>query len=161
MTATWKILSGAAAVVLGLSVAGTAIAQQTPNKATNDPSVGGQANKCWGETASGIAKLTGLDGTSGGGMGQHSRSATAAEKNGGFSSGDGPIQLPQPRQGVGSVSGDLDGPHGVHPGDGGNGVHAANNGQVFSAQLDPVTGIPVGDGEPRLIPCDGAEPNIP
>jgi hypothetical protein len=155
------MLSGVAALALALGIATAAAAQQTPNKAVNDPSVGGQANKCWGETASGIAQLSGLDGSKGGGMGQHSRSATAAEKNGGFSSGAGPVQLPQPRQGVGNVSADLDGPHGVHPGDGGNGVHAANNGQVFAQGLDPVTGLPVGDGEARLIPCEGAEPNLP
>jgi hypothetical protein len=95
-------------------------------------------------------------------MGQHSRSTQAANTNGGFASDDNAFgitfNVDGGRQGVGNVS--KGSPHNVHPGDGGNGVHAANNGQVFAASLDPVTGLEAGD-DPRLIPCEGAAPNIP
>jgi hypothetical protein len=157
MTGSFRTLStaGACALVLGLATTAWSAPPQ-------DPSTGGQENKCWGETASGLAKLDGLDGTNGGGMGQHSRSTQAANTNGGFASDDNgfgiTFNVDGGREGVGNVS--KGGPHNVHPGDGGNGVHAANNGQVFAAQLDPVTGLEAGD-DPRLIPCEGAEPNIP
>lgn len=158
MTGSFSKLSavGAFAVALGLATTAWSAPPQ-------DPSTGGQQNKCWGETASGIAKLDGAAGTSGGGMGQHSRSTQAANRNGGFASDDNALGISfnvnGGRAGVGNAS--KGNPHNVHPGDGGNGVHGANNGQVFAASVDPVTGLEVGDDDPRLIPCEGAEPNIP
>ena len=157
MTGSFKKLPAAGAFGLGLALKSTAW-----SASPQDPSTGGQGNKCWGETASGTAKLDGPDGTKGGGMGQHSRSTQAANTNGGFASDNNAFgitfNVDGGRQGVGNVS--KGAPHNVHPGDGGNGVHAANNGQFFAAGLDPVTGL-VPDGEPRLIPCEGAEPNLP
>ncbi|MGH6944825.1 MAG: hypothetical protein ACREH6_11470 [Geminicoccaceae bacterium] len=95
-------------------------------------------------------------------MGQHSRSTQAANTNGGFASSSNgfgiTFNVNGGRQGVGNVS--KGAPHATHPGDGGNGVHAANNGQVLAGTLDPVTGLFV-TGEPTLIPCDAAEPNLP
>ena len=85
-------------------------------------------------------------------MGAHSRSQTAADNVGGFANSTNPFGQDQPRAGVGNVSGGF--PHGVAPGDGGNGQHAVNNGQGFSTVIDPVTGeaIPTGDGAPVLDP---------
>lgn len=118
--------------------------------AENDPSVGGQLNQCWGQIASQVAKLDTPDGTSGGGMGQHARSTEAANKNGGFANSNNAFgitfNVDGGRQGVGNVSKDPEGPHNVHPGDGGNGQHAINNssdtvnGIGFSTLLNPVTG---------------------
>ena len=64
--------------ILGLSLVGTAWAE-----ATNDPSTGGQRNRCWGDIASQVAKPD-SDNVTGGGMGAHSRSPTTAGINGGF-----------------------------------------------------------------------------
>jgi hypothetical protein len=133
-----------AAVLFGF--ASTPMAQA----AENDPSVGGQLNQCWGQIASQIANLDTPDGTSGGGMGQHSRSTQAADRNGGFANSDNAFGITfntdGGRQGVGNVSKDPNGPHNAHPGDGGNGQHAINNssdsvnGVGFSNLLNPVTG---------------------
>jgi hypothetical protein len=112
---------------------------------TNDPETGGQLNKEWGRVVSDLAQKSDPDVT-GGGMGAHSRSTTAANNNGGFASGSNGFNITfnvrdgdgnAGREGVGNVSaGEL---HNVHPGDGGNGQHALNNEQL-SGVLDPVTG---------------------
>lgn len=160
MRRTTEVLS--AAVIFGF--AATAMAQA----AENDPSVGGQLNRCWGQVAGQIAKLDTPDGTSGGGMGQHSRSTQAANNNGGFAANNeeyGPnafgitFNTDGGRQGVGNVSKDPEGPHNVHPGDGGNGQHAINNSTSgFSAVLNPVTGDATpaagGSGEVVDLNCD-------
>jgi hypothetical protein len=78
MTAPWRILSGAAAVALGLGFATTVWAASP-----QDSSTGGQENKCWGQTASQLGQQSDPSVT-GGGMGAHSRSETAADINGGF-----------------------------------------------------------------------------
>jgi hypothetical protein len=146
MRRTTKVLS--AAVLFGF--AATAMAQA----AENDPSVGGQLNQCWGQMASQTAKLPTPEGTKGGGMGQHSRSTQAADKNGGFANSNNAFGITfntdGGRDGVGNVSkGD---PHNAHPGDGGNGQHAINNssdnvnGIGFATILDPVNGQLVGAG---------------
>jgi hypothetical protein len=155
------MLSGAAAVALGLSVAATSMAQESP-QATNDPAVGGQLNQCWGQIASQVAKLDTPDGTSGGGMGQHSRSTQAANTNGGFASDSNgfgiQFNVDGGRTGVGNVS--KGSPHNSHPGDGGNGQHAINNGSDtengagFSTILDPVTGQFLPEGEVVELTCD-------
>jgi hypothetical protein len=130
MTAPWRMLSGAAAAALSLGVATAAWAQES------EPS----DNRCWGKIASQLAQSVDDDGdgvdATGGGMGAHSRSATAAEINGGFAT-NSLVPITQPRQGVGNVS--KGAPHNTHPGDGGNGVHAINNGG-FAVALDPVDG---------------------
>lgn len=135
-----------AAVLLGFS--STAMAQ-----AVNDSSVGGQLNRCWGQMASQTAKLPTPDGTSGGGMGQHSRATKAADKNGGFANSDNAFGITfntdGGRDGVGNVS--KSDPHNAHPGDGGNGQHAINNSNMedglgFANVLDPVNGQLVGAG---------------
>jgi hypothetical protein len=138
MTVPWRMSSSAAvlAVCLGLATAGSAAPQD---------------NVCWGKTASALAQRSD-DSVAGGGMGAHSRSETAANNVGGFANSSNPFGQDQPRAGVGNVSGSF--PHGVAPGDGGNGQHAVNNGQGFSTVIDPVTGepIPTGDGAPVLDP---------
>lgn len=146
MRRTTEVVS--AAVLFGF--AATAMAQA----AENDPSVGGQLNQCWGQVASQIAKLPTPEGTSGGGMGQHSRSTKAADTNGGFANSNNAFGITfntdGGRQGVGNVSKGQ--PHNVHPGDGGNGQHAINNssdnvnGIGFATTLDPVNGQLVGAG---------------
>jgi hypothetical protein len=145
MTAKWRMLSGAGAVaaVVTLATAGWAAEPQD--------------NRCWGEVASQLAQSVdddndGVDAT-GGGMGAHSRDQTAADLVGGFgqnADGGG-------RDGVGNVSSDV---HNTDPGDGGNGQHAANNGEFFAPLLDPVDGS--GTGE--VLTCstlDGVNPFIP
>jgi hypothetical protein len=159
MTAPWRMLSGAAGVALGLSLATASWAQTT--RVEQDPSTGGSLNECWGQIASQTAKLDTPDGTSGGGMGQHSRSTQAANTNGGFASDDNAFgitfNVDGGRQGVGNVSADADGPHQAHPGDGGNGQHAINNGGQFAALLNPVTGEATpalgGTGEVVQLTC--------
>jgi hypothetical protein len=133
------MLSGACAVALGLGVTTAAWAQQ-------DPNIGGQLNKCWGKIASQTAKLDTPDGTSGGGMGQHSRSTQAANTNGGFAANNEEFGIngfgiefntDGGRLGVGNATrGD---PHFAEPGDGGNGQHAINNANAANT-LNPVTG---------------------
>jgi hypothetical protein len=131
------MLSGVSAVAFCLGIAGTAWSQQP-----QDPNTGGQLNRCWGEVASQIAKLSD-DSLNGGGMGAHSRSSNSPQ--GGFGQNE-------PRDGVGNVSEGF--PHGVHPGDGGNGQHAINNGEGFSTVQDPVTGEFVA-GDP--LECESSD----
>jgi hypothetical protein len=140
MTTTWRMLSGAAAVALGLGLASAAWAGQT-TRAEQDPAVPGNLNKCWGQIASQTAKLDTPDGTNGGAFGQHSRSTQAANINGGFAAGDAGIRFNEDggRQGVGNVSADVEQRHNTSPGDGGNGVHAINN-AAATAAINPVTG---------------------
>jgi hypothetical protein len=151
-------LLASVAVCFAMGVASGAAAQ---DEAVNDPSVGGNLNKCWGQVRSQLNQLETPEGTKGGAGGQHSRSTRAANNNGGFSSddngfgitfnvgedadGDGNIDPgSKGRTGVGNVS--KGAPHSVHPGDGGNGQHAINNsndsenGAGFSNVLDPVSG---------------------
>lgn len=115
-----------------------------------DPGTTGQGNKDWGEVASNLAQLstegsTAPDGSdaNGGAMGQHSRTTTAADNNGGFANSDGIIQFNVKdadgnagRDGVGNVSRDV---HNSEPGDGGNGTHAVNNAELAGV-VNPVTG---------------------
>jgi hypothetical protein len=100
-----------------------------------------QDNRCWGEVASQLAQAESADGLTGGGMGLHSRSETAANINGGFANSANPFGQNQPRAGVGNVSAGP--PHNTHPSDGGNGQHAANNGEGFTQLVNAVTGDPV------------------
>lgn len=130
---------------LTLGVMPAAIAQNSLED-PQDPAVGGQLNQCWGDAASQTAKLSTPDGTSGGGMGQHSRSTTAADINGGFASSDTPFQFNADpgqeggngRLGVGNAT--RSDPHNVQPGDGGNGQHGINN--IDFSNPDPGTGFP-------------------
>lgn len=103
-----------------------------------------QDNRCWGESASGLAHIEA------GAMGQHSRSQKAPGDSFADNFGGGTI-LTEPRQGVGNVS--RGAPHNTEPGDGGNGQHAVNNGTSdgFSGLIDPVTGLPA-SGDPDRIP---------
>jgi hypothetical protein len=149
MTRRTGMVSGAAAAAMVLGFASPIWAQ-----ATNTPETGGQLNQCWGQVASGIAQLGRDDDMSGGGMGSHTRSTTAADNVGGFaaSSNDGFTfnELNEEgnhgRDGVGNVS--AGGFHNSHPGDGGNGQHAINNsndsvnGFGLANDIDPVTGGP-------------------
>ena len=134
MTASWRMLSGACAVALGAGLTTAAWAQQ-------DPNLGGQLNKCWGQVASQTAKLDTPEGTSGGGMGQHSRSTQAADKNGGFANSNNGFEITfnvdGGRLGVGNAT--RGEPHNAEPGDGGNGQHAINN-ATLAETLNPVTG---------------------
>lgn len=141
MTRRTGIVSGAAAVAMVLGFASASWAQ-----ATNTPETGGQLNQCWGQVASGTAQLDTPEGTSGGGMGQHSRSTQAANLNGGFAADGNGFNITfnelndegnHGREGVGNVSAGEN--HNAHPGDGGNGVHAINNATAANT-LDPVTG---------------------
>lgn len=155
-----RMLSGACAMALGLGFSTAAWAQQ-------DPNTGGQLNKCWGQVASQTAKLDTPDGTSGGGMGQHSRSTQAANTNGGFASDSNGFGITfnvkedggdAGRAGVGNAT--RGSPHFAEPGDGGNGQHAINNGSDLenglglSTVLDPVTGQFLPDGEVVELTCD-------
>ncbi|MCB4825248.1 hypothetical protein [Roseicella aerolata] len=143
---------------LGLTVG---IAGAARAASPQDPGTSGQINQCWGQIASGLAQYDSpnvTDAMHGGAMGMHSRSGTAAAKNGGFA--NNPIApITQPRTGAGNVS--KGAPHNTHPGDGGMGQHAVNNGAFFSTLLDPVTGTVMGGtGEP--ITCSlNVAPNIP
>lgn len=104
-------------------------------------------NRDWGKVASNLAQLDteGSDGT-GGAMGQHSRSTTAADIEGGFASSENDLGLTNNvreegetnngRDGVGNVSRDV---HGTDPGDGGNGQHAVNNAELAEV-VNPITG---------------------
>jgi hypothetical protein len=128
----------AATLVLGTSLG---MATSAWAQASNTPETGGQLNKCWGQVASQTAQLDTPDGTSGGGMGQHSRSTQAANINGGFAAdGNGfniQFNVDGGRDGVGNVSAGEN--HNTHPGDGGNGQHAINNAGLAET-LNPVTG---------------------
>lgn len=104
-------------------------------------------NRDWGQVASNTAQLdtSDSDGT-GGALGQHSRSTTAADINGGFASSDNDLGITfnvkedgeqdAGRDGVGNVSRDV---HGTEPGDGGNGQHAVNNAELAEV-VNPITG---------------------
>ena len=139
-----KALGIAAAFLLAGST--TTMAQTV--HVEQDPETPGTHNACWGDIASQTAQLDTPDGTSGGAFGQHSRATVAANLNGGFTS-DGNLfgitfNVKDPdgnagRLGVGNATADVDGFHQVHPGDGGQGVHAENN-AALAAILDPVTG---------------------
>ena len=139
MTCRTGILSGAASLAIVLSLA-TSVSGAEP-----------QDNRCWGEVASQLAQSVDDDGdgavATGGGMGAHSRSAQGAEQVGGFATTG---IIPQPRDGVGNVSTDV---HGTAPSDGGNGQHAANNGEFLAPTLDPVDGL--GGGE--ILECSTLE----
>jgi hypothetical protein len=146
MTAPWRMLSGAAAVALSVGLATAAWAAEPSD------------NRCWGEVASQLAQSVDDDNdgvnATGGGMGAHSRSPQGAEQVGGFATTG---IIPQPRDGVGNVSRDV---HDTDPSDGGNGQHAANNGEVLALGLDPVDGS--GGGE--ALECstlDGVNPFVP
>jgi hypothetical protein len=154
------MLCGVSAVAFCLGIAGTAWAQQ-------DPNTGGQLNQCWGQIASQTAKLDTPEGTSGGGMGQHSRSTQAANNNGGFAANNeefGPngfgieFNTDGGRLGVGNAT--RGAPHFAEPGDGGNGQHAINNGSDvenglgLSTVLDPVTGDFLPEGEVVELTCE-------
>jgi hypothetical protein len=132
-----------------MSVAIVALCSGMASAQAQDP--GGQQNQQWGNVASNLAKETDPDVT-GGGMGAHSRSTKAANKNGGFAADGNGFGISfnvkedggnAGRTGVGNVS--KGAPHNTHPGDGGNGVHAVNNANA-AGTLDPVTGEPVGAG---------------
>jgi hypothetical protein len=129
MTDSLRVLWGAAAVALSVGLA-TAVSAAEP-----------QDNRCWGEVASQLAQADSADGLTGGGMGLHSRSETAANINGGFANSGNPFGQDQPRAGVGNVSAGA--PHNTHPSEGGNGQHAANNGEGFTQIVNAVTGEPV------------------
>jgi hypothetical protein len=136
MTGTLRKLSGAGAAALSLTLAIAASAAEP------------QDNRCWGEVASQLAQAESADGLKGGGMGLHSRSGTAADINGGFANSDNPFGQTQPRAGVGNVSAGA--PHNTHPSEGGNGQHAANNGEGFTQLVNAVTGEPVADDGSNL-----------
>lgn len=157
-----------AGLVLATGFAMTGVAQAAP-----------QDNRCWGEAARGLAQFDSPnvgEGDHGGGMGMHSRSRNAADINGGFRNSTNffagaPGDTGQPRLGVGNATRDV---HGVAPGDGGQGVHATNNGTQFSQVADPVTGDALATPNPDgtftrndtpsggLIECSiDVEPTIP
>jgi hypothetical protein len=155
-------------VLAGLAVA----VGMTSSAAFAEPAL----NRCWGEIASQTAKLSTPDGTNGGGMGQHSRSTSAANINGGFASDSNAFGITfnvktdggnAGRQGVGNVSNGI--PH-VAPGgtvdpSAANGQHAINNSNAgtddvttgffaggFANFLDPVTGQ-IADGTQGQLHC--------
>jgi hypothetical protein len=166
MTRSFKMCSGAAVVALGLTFAGAASAKPD---AEQDPAVGGGANNCWGDVASGTAQLDEQAS-----MGRHSMSTQAANKQDGFAAnleeGDNGFGITfnvkedggnAGRQGVGNVSASFGpGGHDTHPGDGGNGVHAENNASA-SETLDPVTGDFGGLSGDQTLGCDDNPPEVP
>lgn len=119
---------------------------------------------CWGKAASGTAKLDTPDGTSGGGMGQHSRSTQAADMNGGFANSNNSFGISfndgNTTGGTGFGGNNGNGRRGVAnqtrtlgvdgPGGGiGNAEHAEAN--IGASQvLNPVTGVR--DGQNALDP---------
>jgi len=127
---------------------------QTFNSGTS--ATGPQMNRCWGEMASQLAQLptdTAV-GAHGGGMGIHSKSANTPQdtfRDSAFGANGG---KDGPRNGIGNASSMAvpNGPHATSTADGGNGVHAINNGSTltegvdfldgigFSAAADPLTG---------------------
>jgi hypothetical protein len=141
-------LAGAAAIAL-LALSGVAMAQQ-------DPSTGGQLNKCWGKIASATAQLTVNDpNIKGGAMGAHVRSSQGADRVGGFASttNDFPVNFNEDggRLGVGGATRSF--PHFEEPGDGGIGQHAINNGVGdnglgLANTFDPVTGNRIATQDP-------------
>jgi hypothetical protein len=112
------------ATLLLVGTAG-AMAQKT-TRVPNDPAVGGQLNRCWGEIASQLAQMStdGID-ANGGAMGLHSKDNNAPDttfRDSVFGGTD------NNRLGIGNATGGTTGPHQVAPGDGGIGQHAINNG---------------------------------
>jgi hypothetical protein len=112
------------------------------------PDSDGQGNRDWGTVASNQAQLdTDFAEGSGGGMGRHSRSTTAADINGGFASSDNAFGITfneenedgnHGRLGVGNAT--RSDPHNEEsPSDGGNGRHATNNADL-AAVINPVDG---------------------
>jgi hypothetical protein len=152
-----KLLVAGISLAAGIAMSGAA--QAAP-----------QDNQCWGKVASGLAQFDSPNKTSdmkGGSMGMHSKSTQAANINGGFASDANAFGITfntenddgnHGRQGVGNVSEGF--PHNTAPGDGGNGQHAVNNGEVLATVVDPATGTFMGGtGEP--INCDlDVDPNI-
>jgi len=148
------LLAGIAAGGLLVALSGTTMAQTL---GTQDPSVTGQGNRCWGKTASATAQLPsgGVDASGteikGGAMGAHSRSTPATENVGGFANESNVVGISfndgEASEGLGG-GGNGNGRNGVanqtrtfgtEPGDGGQGVHATAN--IGAANfLDPVTG---------------------
>ena len=138
-------------ILLGATAAALMLAGSAAAGNPQDPSKGGQLNRCWGSIASQVAKLdTSYVDANGGGMGIHSRAAAGQ----GSTFGENvPFGTPfnelnaegnHGRTGVGNVSGGA--PHFTHPGDGGNGQHAINNGNStdglgFANLIDPLTGF--------------------
>jgi hypothetical protein len=136
---------------LGAAAAASLLVGSVAAGNPQDPSKGGQLNRCWGSIASQVAQLdTSNVDANGGGMGVHSRAAAGQ----GSTFGDNvPFGTPfnslnaegnHGRTGVGNVSAGA--PHNTHPGDGGNGQHAINNsnsddGLGFSNLIDPLTGF--------------------
>lgn len=120
-----------------------------------DPAVGGQHNSHWGCVASNLARIEVEEGT-GGAFGQHSRSTRATENVGGFANEDNGFGITfnvreegetnNGRAGVGNFTLSQ---FGVHPGDGGQGVHADGNADA-SLILNPYTGE---FGDPEEIHC--------
>jgi hypothetical protein len=121
-----------------LLLAATGAMAQKVTRVPNDPAVGGQLNRCWGEIASQLAQLP-TDGTANGGaMGLHSKSFAAPDAT--FR--DSVFGGPGPRLGIGNATGGTTGPHQVAPGDGGVGQHAINNGTTTTdaqIHLGPTT----------------------
>jgi hypothetical protein len=143
------------ATLLLVGTAG-AMAQKT-TRVPNDPAVGGQLNRCWGEIASQLAQMDTSDSlANGGGMGQHSKDNQAK----GTTFRDNPLfggTAEGGRAGLGNGTSGTNGPHQMATGDGGLGQHAINNGTTttdaqihnrdgsistsgFSNLADPVTG---------------------
>jgi hypothetical protein len=139
---------------VAISIAGAAHAQSSLSP-SQDPSIGGQANSCWGTVAAQLAKI---------GMGDHSKSAKAP----GFTFADTGI-ITEPRNGVGNQSRLPEAPHQTQPGDGGNGQHAANNAALtdptksgFGVGLDPIDGGFITDpNDPHILAgCTDVAPNL-
>jgi hypothetical protein len=141
---------GAAALVVA-SAGAAAQVERDPQ----DPNIGGNLNKCWGEVAAAIAQLdvpeqgtvyvnfageTFVFDGNGGAMGLHSR-----DPNGQGTTFFDSFPNTDNRAGIGNATGNEAGPHHVEPGDGGLGEHAINNGTSstglgLSNFIDPSTG---------------------
>jgi hypothetical protein len=134
---------------------------QTFNSGTS--TTGPQMNRCWGEMASQLAQLpTGSAvGANGGGMGIHSKSANTPQ----HTFRDSAFGGTGSRNGIGnasSMTAETGGPHAHSTADGGNGVHAINNGSTttegvgflgqigFSVAADPLTGALTPEGAAAL-----------
>jgi hypothetical protein len=80
-------------------------------------------------------------GANGGGMGIHSKSANTPQdtfRDSAFGANGG---KDGPRNGIGNASALEGGPHGVSPADGGNGVHAINNGSTLTEGVEFLNGV--------------------
>jgi hypothetical protein len=147
MTRKRKLLyTGLCTATLMLAATGAMAGKVT--RAENTPGTGGQLNRCWGEMASQLAQLdtSGID-ANGGAMGLHSKDNNAPDTTFRDSAFGGTTNN---RLGIGNGTADVNGPHGVAPGDGGLGAHAINNGSTltegpvgglgFSQLANPMTG---------------------